>query len=88
MRHPMLTGFLLWTVSHLLVNGDTTSIILFGGLGIWAVAEMIVINRAEPEWVPPPKGSIAKDAMFFAISVLLLFVIGWVHTWLGYPTFG
>lgn len=88
MRHPMLTGFLLWTVAHLLVNGDTTSIILFGGLGIWAVAEMIVINRAEPDWVPPAKGSIAKDAMFLAISVLLLFVIGWVHSWLGYPTFG
>ena len=88
MRHPMLTGFLLWTVAHLLVNGDTTSFILFGGLGIWAIAEMVVINRTEPEWVPPAKGSLAKDAMFLAISVVLLGVIGWVHTWLGYPTFG
>ncbi|EAQ04383.1 NnrU family protein [Pseudooceanicola batsensis HTCC2597] len=88
MRHPMLTGFLLWTLAHLLVNGDVPSFVLFGGLGLWAVVEMIVINRSDPDWSPPAKGSIAKDGMFFAISVLLLLVIGWIHTWLGYPTFG
>ena len=88
MRHPMLTGFLLWTIAHLLVNGDVPSFVLFGGLGLWAVAEMIVINRAEPDWTPPAKGSIAKDGMFLVASLVLLAVIGWVHTWLGYPTFG
>ena len=88
MRHPMLTGFLLWAVAHLLVNGDVPSFVLFGGLGLWALIEMAVINRAEPNWTPPAKGSIAKDAMFLAISVVLLFVIGLIHTWLGYPTFG
>ncbi|MDO6584403.1 NnrU family protein [Salipiger sp. 1_MG-2023] len=88
MRHPMLTGFLLWTVAHLLVNGDVPSFVLFGGLGLWAITEIIVINRAEPGWTPPAKGSIAKDAMFAAISVVLLLVIGLIHTSLGYPTFG
>ncbi|WP_370267879.1 NnrU family protein [Nioella sp.] len=88
MRHPMLTGFFLWTVAHLLVNGDTPSFLLFGGLGAWALAEMVVINRAEPAWTPPAKGSIGKDAMFLVASVILLGVIGMIHTWLGYPTFG
>lgn len=88
MRHPMLTGFALWAVAHLLVNGDVESFILFGGLGVWALVEMAVINRAEPDWTPPEKGSIGKDAMFLAISVGLLAVIGFVHTWLGAATFG
>ncbi|MCR8548071.1 NnrU family protein [Salipiger sp. P9] len=88
MRHPMLTGFLLWTVAHLLVNGDVPSFVLFGGLGLWAIVEMGVINRAEPDWTPPEKGPIRKDLIFLAASLVLLFVIGWVHTWLGYPTFG
>lgn len=88
MRHPMLTGVLLWAVAHLLVNGDVPSFVLFGGLGVWAVAEIIVINRAEPAWTPPAKGSIAKDAMFLVASIILLGVIGMIHTWLGYPTFG
>ncbi|MBM1634668.1 NnrU family protein [Sulfitobacter mediterraneus] len=88
MRHPMLTGFSLWAVAHLLVNGDTPSLVLFGGLLVWALAEMVVINRAEPGWTPPQKGSIAKDAMFLAISLVLLVVIGFVHSWLGYNPFG
>ncbi len=88
MRHPMLTGFLLWAVAHLLVNGDVPSFILFGGLGAWALVEMAVINRAEPEWTPPVKGTIKKDVIFLVASVVLLGVIGMIHTWLGYPTFG
>ena len=88
MRHPMLTGFIVWTVVHLMVNPDIASIVLFGGLTIWAVAEIIVINRAEPDWQPNPKGTIAKDAMFFGISVLLVLVIGFIHGLVGPSPFG
>lgn len=83
MRHPMLAGFRAWAFAHLLVNGDLASIILFGGLFVWALVEVIVINRAEPEWTPGEPGSIAKDAMFFVASVILLAVIGYIHGWLG-----
>lgn len=88
MRHPMLIGFLLWAVAHLLVNGDVPSFVLFGGLGLWAIAEIIVINRADPEWTSPAKGPIKKDIIFMVASLVLLAVIGGIHTWLGYPTFG
>jgi uncharacterized membrane protein len=88
MRHPMLTGFALWAGAHLLVNGDVPSFVLFGGLLVWAIVEMQAINRAEPAWTPPAPGSYAKDAMFFAGSVILLVVIGYIHGWLGYPAFG
>jgi uncharacterized membrane protein len=88
MRHPMLTGFLLWSLAHLLVNGDTPSFVLFGGLGLWAVVEMVVVNRAVPGWVPPAKGRLVKDGIFLVASLVLLAVIGAIHTWLGYPVFG
>ena len=88
MRHPMLFGFLLWCFAHLLVNGDVPSFVLFGGLAQWAVVSMLLINRAQPEWTPPAKGSLGKDGMFLAISVLLVGVIGYVHTWLGAAAFG
>ena len=88
MRHPMLMGFLLWTVAHLLVNGDVPSFVLFGGLGVWAIVEMGVINRAVPNWTPPAPGPIKKDLIFIAASVVLLLVIGVIHTWLGYNPFG
>ncbi|WP_147107921.1 NnrU family protein [Tateyamaria sp. syn59] len=83
MRHPMLTGFSIWAIAHLLVNGDLASIILFGGLLIWAIATARIINAAEPDWQRGPEGTLAKDAMFFAGSIILLGVIGWIHNWLG-----
>ncbi len=44
LRHPQLTGFALWCVAHLLPNGDTPSFILWGGLLVWALLEMALIN--------------------------------------------
>ncbi|MFW2588930.1 NnrU family protein [Sagittula sp. SSi028] len=88
MRHPMLTGFLIWALAHLLVNGDVESFVLFGGLGVWAIVEMAVINRAEPDWTPPEKGAIKKDAIFLAASVVLLVVIGLIHGLIGPMPFG
>lgn len=88
MRHPMLFGFMLWVIAHLLVNGDSASVVLFGGLGLWALAAMWLINRAEPDWHPGPKGSLAKDAMFFVISILLVGMIGYIHTFFGLVPFG
>lgn len=83
LRHPMLTGFSIWAVAHLLVNGDLASIILFGGLLVWAVLTARIINAADPAWTPNTGGSYAKDAMFLVGSVVLLGLIGMVHNWLG-----
>lgn len=87
LRHPMLTGLILWAVAHLLVNGDTPSFVLFGGLFLWALLEMVLINRAE-SWTPPPPAAPRKEVMAVAGTVVLYGVIAGIHTWLGYPTFG
>lgn len=83
MRHPMLTGFSIWAVAHLLVNGDLASIILFGGLLIWAILAARIVNAAQPDWQRGPAGTYAKDAMFLVGSVILLGIIGVIHNWLG-----
>lgn len=88
MRHPMLTGFIIWAVAHIIVNPDLASMILFGALTVWAVLEIAVINRAAPDWQPNPKGTIAKDAMFMVASVILLAVIGYIHGLVGPVPFG
>ncbi|MCZ6830857.1 MAG: NnrU family protein, partial [Gammaproteobacteria bacterium] len=44
-RHPQLSGVLVWSVAHLLANGDSRSLVLFGGFAIWTVLEMILISR-------------------------------------------
>lgn len=88
LRHPMLIGVKTWALAHLLVNGDLYSMILFTGILAWAVVEVIVINRAEPNWTPPAPAPRRKE-FTFAIATLVVFaLIAWAHSWLGYPPFG
>jgi uncharacterized membrane protein len=36
-RHPVMWGFGLWGIAHLLANGDVASLILFGGITLLAL---------------------------------------------------
>lgn len=89
MRHPQLTGFALWSGAHLLVNGDAASLVLFGGLFLWALAEMAAINRAEPVWTPA-RGPfpVGKEVGAVLGAILVMGVVGLIHRWLGYNPFG
>ncbi|MEM0946990.1 MAG: NnrU family protein [Pseudomonadota bacterium] len=87
LRHPMLFGMATWAVAHLLANGDWASIILFGGLGIWALAEMVVINHAEPDWDRPDRGTTGGTTKLLAVSAVLYVAFAGVHIWLGYWPF-
>lgn len=88
MRHPMLGAVKTWAVAHLLVNGDLASLILFGGLLAWAVLDLVLINRMEPDWNRPAPGPLRNDLIWAIGAVLVTGLIGWVHGWLGHPVFG
>ncbi len=89
LRHPQLLGFALWSVGHLLVNGDLPSFILFGGLLGWALVSMVVINRAQPGWVPASGPIPVRKEAMAALGALVSFgIVGLIHGWLGYNPFG
>ena len=44
-RHPFLNGISLWALVHLIVNGDSRSIILFAGMLILSVGGMWHIDK-------------------------------------------
>ena len=44
-RHPQLTSVVVWGIAHLLANGESRSIVLFGGLALWALVEIVLLNR-------------------------------------------
>lgn len=88
-RHPQLTAIKAWSVSHLLVNGDLPSLILFGGLLGWAVVSVIIINRQDgkdamtggnPGW--------SREALAVLVSVGLYGAVAHAHAYLGYPVHG
>ncbi len=83
LRHPMLLSVVIWAAAHLLVNGDLASLLLFGGLGVWALAEMALINARDGAWVRPAPGTSAGDLRLIAITLVTFAVIAGVHAWLG-----
>lgn len=88
LRHGMLSGVVVWATAHLLVNGDFASIVLFGGMALWAIAEMVVLNRTTEPELPFEDGTAAGDIKLLVITLVLYAVISGVHTWLGYLPFG
>ncbi|MGH8223776.1 MAG: NnrU family protein [Woeseiaceae bacterium] len=78
-RHPQLTGLIVWSVAHLLANGDQRSLILFGGLGVWAILEIIVINRRDGAWTKPQAPSVTREAIGVAVTVVVFAALLWAH---------
>mgnify|MGYP001827462999 CR=1 FL=1 len=83
LRHPQLTGVLLWAIAHLLLNGDLRSAVLFGGLALWCVLEILLINRRDGQWIRPEAPSLATDAVTVVVAVLILAALVWAHPWLA-----
>jgi len=78
-RHPQLTGLLLWSVAHLLANGEQRSLVLFGGLGIWALLEMVLISRRDGEWVKEEAPPMSRDLISAVIAVVVTVVLIYLH---------
>ena len=86
-RHPQMAATLLWSFSHLLANGDSRSIALFGGLGIWAIAEVVLCNRRDGAWEKPATVSRSLDVITLAIGAAGFALVWYFHPALfGVPT--
>ena len=55
LRHPMLLGILLFAISHLVANGDLATILLIGSFGVFALLNIIMVNRRATQAVTKPK---------------------------------
>ena len=69
-RHPVLWGFLLWSVGHVAANGDMRSLLVFGGLGLFSavgigVTEKRARRRMGAHWSP-----IERSTSIFPLSAL------------------
>lgn len=82
-RHPQLASVAVWALAHLMLNGDSRSLFLFGGLGLWAILEMIFINRREGEWVKPAPPGWARELKGLVISLVILVVVVMLHPYIA-----
>lgn len=78
-RHPQMTAVLCWSAGHLLTNGDSRSIVLFGGFAIWATLEILLINKRDGEWHKPAAVPIVKDVITALIAGLAFAALAYFH---------
>lgn len=61
-RHPILLTVLLWSLAHLLANGDLAHVLLFGGFALVALLGMHMLDRRNrsrmgaPAWQAAGRG--------------------------------
>jgi uncharacterized membrane protein len=81
-RHPMLAAVLLWSIAHLLANGSLADVLLFGGFGVWAAADLVSARR-RPE---PPHASRrwSRNDIIAVLGGTLFYAAfaGFAHRWL------
>jgi uncharacterized membrane protein len=76
-RHPMLVGVAVWASSHLLTSGTTRGLILFGGISIWALIEILLINRRDGAYSKPEAPALSEElkGLFFSAGAFLLLLV-------------
>lgn len=82
LRHPQLTGLVLWAIGHLLANGDSRSLVLFGALGLWAVVEIVLINNREGAWARPDPIPLTGEVRPVVTGLVIFVIFLFVHPYL------
>ena len=80
-KHPMSLGIAIWAVSHLLVNPDTVSIILFGSFLTFSCLSVIVAELRESVSEVIPK--IHYDIFSIVLGIALTFLAYNFHEYLS-----
>jgi len=78
-RHPQLTGVLVWGIGHVLASGSSRSLILFGGLILWAMVAITGINRRDGAWTKPDAVAKSRDVILVILSAIAYFAVIFFH---------
>ncbi len=82
-RHPQLTGVAVWGLGHLFANGEWRSVVLFGGIGIWAVAEIVSINQRDGEWEKPEALPLSAEVKPLVAGLITWVVLVFAHPYIA-----
>jgi uncharacterized membrane protein len=70
LKDPMLVGTIIWAICHLTTIGSLAGILLFGGVLIWGIVDLISCRRRRTDSVVPELAKKASSAMTFATVVV------------------
>jgi uncharacterized membrane protein len=85
LKHPMLVAVKIWALAHLIANGSSADVLLFGAFLAWAVLDRISLKRRPQRPIPalPPRAF--NDVITVVLGLVLYFLfMHWLHArWIG-----
>lgn len=90
LKHPTLVATKTWALAHLLANGGTADVLLFGAFLVWAVVDRISLKRRKASAAPsvPPRAVNDVIAIAGGLALYAGFAF-WAHkAWIGVSPFG
>ena len=80
LKHPMLNAVKFWAIAHLLSNGTSNAVVLFGSFLLWAIADRISVKRRPARPLLALPASKYNDLIAIVGGLALYFVtIHWLH---------
>ena len=83
-HHPMVWGVAVWATGHLIANGSTADLLLFGAFLVWAVADLVSAygrDSRNSAVYPAPSWGATIGAIALGV-VLWIALLGGLHLWL------
>ena len=80
-HHPMVWSVAIWAAGHLLSNGSSADLVLFGAFLVWAVADLrssYARDRRNAMTYPPPNWGATIGAVLLGV-VMWIALLGGLH---------
>jgi uncharacterized membrane protein len=75
-RHPMLIAVLIWSIVHLLANGDARGSVLFGSFAVYAVIDLlsVTLRRTFVPFVARWRSDVVAVVAGTVVALLVMFL--------------
>lgn len=89
LKHPQLVGLILWSIAHLLLNGNLAELILFGSFLIWSCFYIIQTKQQAEKQIQTLPSSKFNDTILLILgaSFYLSFIFSLHGALIGIPLF-
>jgi uncharacterized membrane protein len=90
LKYPTLVSIKIWTLAHLIANGDLGSILMFGTFLGWAVFARIAAKRRIDHVVAAAPAGWTNDVIVVLLGIVIYLAVGFVFhpVFIGVPVFG
>ncbi len=80
LRHPLLASVTLWSLAHLVSNGDAGGMLLFGAFFVWSIYARIALELRGDHGAAPSAAFTRADAIALVVGAVLWAAMIMLHT--------